>query len=120
MPRDISLNKKIVDNGASPMALNIIPRKGGVQFSAVIQPRSSKNKICGLHGKSLKIRLTSPPVDGKANNMCVKLLAKILNISPSRIVIVSGHTGRNKIIRVEGINTSEFLKKVPHLDESNS
>ena len=120
MPRDISLNKKIVDNGASPMALNIIPRKGGVQFSAVIQPRSSKNKICGLHDKSLKIRLTSPPVGGKANNMCVKLLAKILNISPSRIVIISGHTGRNKIIRVEGINTSEFLKKVPQLDESNS
>ena len=120
MPRDISLNKKIVNNASSPMALNIKPSKDGVHFSAIIQPRSSKNKICGLYGESLKIRLTSPPVDGKANNMCVKLLAKILNISLSRIVIVSGHTGRNKIIRVEGINTSEFFKKIPQSDENNS
>ena len=117
---DISLNKKTVNNASSPLALNIKPRKDGIQFSAIVQPRSSKNKICGLHGGSLKIRLTSPPVDGKANKMCVKLLAKMLSVSPSRIVIVSGHTGRNKIIRVEGINTSEFLKKVPQLDESNS
>ena len=95
------------------MALNIKPHKDGIQFSATIQPRSSINKICGLHGESLKIRLTSPPVDGEANKMCVKLLAKMLNISPSRIVIVSGHAGRNKIIRVEGINTSELLKKIP-------
>ena len=117
MPRDISLNKKIVDNGASPMALNIIPRKGGVQFSAVIQPRSSKNKICGLHGGSLKIRLTSPPVDGKANKMCVKLLAKQLSIAPSQIIIVSGQKGRNKIIRIEGMDAPEFFKKVPQSNE---
>ena len=95
------------------MALNIIPRKNGIEFSAIIQPRSSKNKICGLHGKSLKIRLTSPPVDGEANKMCIKLLAKVLSVSPSRIIIVSGHTKRNKIIHIEGINTPEFIKKIP-------
>ena len=70
--------------------------------------------------ESLKIQLTSPPVDGEANKMCVKLLAKILSVSPSRIVIVSVHTGRNKIIRVEGINTSEFLKKIPQSAGSDS
>lgn len=102
------------------MALNIKPRKDGIQFSAIIQPRSSKNKICGLYGESLKICLTSPPVDGEANKMCVKFLAKILSVSPSRIVIVSGHTERNKIIRVRGMNTSEFLKKIPQLAESDS
>ena len=117
---DISLNKKAVNNASSPLALNIKPRKDGIQFSAIVQPRSSKNKICGLHGESLKIHLTSPPVDGKANKMCVKLLAKILSVSPSRIVIVSGQTGRNKIIRVEGINTSEFLTKILPSDESDS
>ena len=120
MPRDISLNKKTVNNIFSPMALNIKPCKGGIQFSAIIQPRSSKNKLCGLHGKSLKIRLTSPPVNGEANKMCVKLLAKILSVSPSRIVIVSGHTWRNKIIRIEGMNIPEFLKKTPQSAESDS
>ena len=120
MHGDISLNKKILNNVCSPMALNIKPHKDGIQFSATIQPRSSINKICGLHGESLKIRLTSPPVDGEANKMCIKLLAKVLTVSPSRIIIVSGHTRRNKIIRVDGINTLEFLKKVSQSIESSS
>ena len=120
MFRNIPLNKITVNNAFSPMALNIQFFKDGVQFSAIIQPGSSKNKICGIHGKSLKIRLTSPPVDGEANKTCVKLLAKILSVSPSRIVIVGGHTRRNKIIRVEGINTPEFFKKIPQSIESTS
>ena len=102
------------------MTLNIKPYKDGIKFSATIQPRSQKNKICGLYGESLKISLTSPPVDGEANKMCVKLLAKILGVSPSRIIIIRGHTGRKKIIRVDGINTSEFLKKILQSVESNS
>ena len=99
------------------MALNIKTYRDGIQFSAIIQPRSSKNKICGLRGESLKIRLTSPPVDGAANKMCVKLLAKQLSIAPSQIIIVSGQKGRNKIIRIEGMDTPEFFKKVPQSNE---
>ena len=102
------------------MALNIKSCKDGIHFSATIQPRSSKNKVCGLHGESLKIRLTSPPVDGEANKVCIKLLAKILSVSPSRIVIVSGHMERNKIIRVEGIDIPEFIKKILQSIESAS
>ena len=102
------------------MALNIKTCSSGIQFSAIIQPRSSKNKICGLQGESLKIQLTSPPVDGAANKMFIKLLAKILSVSPSRIIIVSGQKGRNKIVYVEGIDTSEFLKKIPQSSEVDS
>mgnify|MGYP001223189059 CR=1 FL=1 len=120
MSRDMSLNKKTANNTFSPIALNIKPRKDGIQFSAIVQPRSSKNKICGLYGESLKILLTAPPVDGEANKMCVKLLAKMLSVRPSRIVIVSGHAGRNKIIRVDGMNTSELLKKIPQPIENDS
>ena len=93
------------------MALNIKPCKNGIQFSAAIQPRSSKNQVCGLHGESLKIRLTSPPVDGEANKMCVKFMAKTLDVSPSQVTIVSGQTGRNKIIRIEDMEIPEFLEK---------
>jgi uncharacterized protein (TIGR00251 family) len=102
------------------MALNIKPCKNGIQFSATIQPRSSKNKICGLHGESLKVRLTSPPVDGEANKMCIKYMAKALSVSPSRITIVSGQTRRNKIIHVEGMDIPEFLEKIPQSTESLS
>jgi len=102
------------------MALNITPNNNGIQFSAIIQPRSSINKICGLQGESLKILLTSPPVDGAANKMCVKLLAKKLNISPSKIIIASGQKGRNKVLRIEGINVSEFFKKIPQSSETDT
>ena len=60
------------------MPLSIKLCKDGIQFQAIIQPRSSKNIICGLQGDSLKIRLTSPPVNGAANKMSAKLLAKKL------------------------------------------
>ena len=93
------------------MTLNIKAYKNGIQVSAIIRPRSSKNIICGLQGESLKIRLTSPPVDGEANKMCVKVLAKQLNIVPSKVSIISGQKGRNKIIRVEDMGIPEFLKR---------
>ena len=100
------------------MPLEIRDYKDGIQFSAIIQPRASSNKICGLQDKYLKIRITSPPVDGAANKVCIKFLAKILSISSSQITIVSGQQGRKKIIRIQGMGTSEFFKKIPLIAQS--
>ena len=97
------------------MTLRIKEYKDGIQFSGLIYPRSANNKICGLQDEYLKIHITSPPVDGNANKMCVKFLAKILSVSQSQIAIVSGQNGRKKIIRIDGMNTSEFLKKIPSI-----
>jgi hypothetical protein len=97
------------------MTLRIKDYKDGIQFSGLIHPRSANNKICGLQDEYLKIHITSPPVDGNANKMCVKFLAKILSVSQSQIAIVSGQNGRKKIIRIDGMNTSEFLKKIPSI-----
>ena len=98
------------------MTLRIKDYKDGIQFSGLIHPRSANNKICGLQDEYLKIHITSPPVDGNANKMCVKFLAKILSVSQSQIAIVSGQNGRKKIIRIDGMNTSEFLKKIPSIE----
>ena len=95
------------------MPLSIKGCNDGIQFAAIIQPRSSKNIICGLQGDSLKIRLTAPPVDGAANKMCVKLLAKTLGVSLSKITITKGQKGRNKIFLIHGITELEFFKKIP-------
>ena len=94
------------------MALNIKTCRDGIQFSAIIQPRSSQNKICGLQGESLRIRLTSPPVEGAANKSCIKLLAKQLGIALSQITIVGGQKGRKKIIRIEEIEEIDFITKI--------
>ena len=86
--------------------------ENGIQFSAVIQPRSSQNEISGIYNNSLKIRLTSPPVDGAANKTCVKFLAKWLRVSPSRVRIVTGLSSKNKIIEINGVDESAFRDKL--------
>ncbi len=72
-----------------------------LQFKIVVQPRASKTEIAGLHGDALKLRLTAPPVDGAANKMCLKFLAKWLDVPKSALTIVSGETSRNKTLRIQ-------------------
>jgi len=68
----------------------------GVTFKVFVQPRSSKNMISGLYKDSLKIKLMAPPVEGAANKMCIKYLAKCLEVPKSSLEIISGHTSRTK------------------------
>lgn len=68
----------------------------GVSFKVYVQPKASKNQIVGIHGDALKIRLTAPPVEGAANKMCLKFLAKCLSVAVSRLEILSGHSSRTK------------------------
>ena len=82
----------------------------GIRFSAIIQPRSSKNEVTGIYNNALKIRLTSPPVDGAANKACARLLSKWLEVSSSEINIVRGQSSKNKIIDVAGLSEKQFLE----------
>ena len=97
------------------MTLEIKPYKTGIQFSAAIQPRASRNQFLGIHNHCLKIKLTSPPVDGAANQACIKFLAKAFGISPSRIAIVKGETSRNKTIQFEGMDSKTFMSTLAPL-----
>ncbi len=91
--------------------------KNGIRFSAIIQPKASQNAIAGFHDDSLKIRLTSPPVDGAANRACVKYLAKQLCLSPSSISIVNGLTSRKKTIQVDNVTEDAFLKTLQKIQK---
>ncbi len=82
-------------------------------FSIRIQPRASQNEIIVMEGGGFKIRLTAPPVDGAANDALIRFLADTLSVTRSQIEIVSGHTSKNKIVRIEGIgkeDTERVLK----------
>lgn len=68
-----------------------------------IQPRASKNEICHLTDGSLKIRITSAPVDGKANVQLIEFLAHRLNIAKTRFIIERGHQARKKCIRIKNL-----------------
>ena len=97
------------------MTIDIKPCKEGIRFSAAIQPRASRNQILGIHNHSLKIKLTSPPVDGAANQTCIKFLAKAFGISPSRISIVQGETSRKKTIQFEAMDQQTFMNTLQSL-----
>ena len=77
-----------------------------------IIPGSSKNKIIGVYNDSLKITITAPPVEGKANKKCIAYLAKYFNVAKSKIEIISGLASKNKLIRIYDISQKEFLEKI--------
>ena len=69
-----------------------------IVFKVFVQPKSSKNMITGTYGDAIKIKLTAPPVDGAANKMCIKFLAKCLKIPKTSLEIISGHASRTKYV----------------------
>jgi uncharacterized protein (TIGR00251 family) len=78
-----------------------------VTLTVRIQPRASKNEIAAQGDGSIKIRLTAPPVDGAANEALVKFLANELGVPRSQVEIVSGHTAKNKILRIDGVGRQD-------------
>jgi uncharacterized protein (TIGR00251 family) len=84
----------------------------GIEIKLWVQPRASKNKVIGPYSDSLKISITAPPVDGKANTEIIKFFSKALKISKSSIEILSGATGRNKRIKILGFTQDEFKEKL--------
>jgi len=63
-------------------------------------------------GDVLKLSLTTPPADGKANAACIDFFAKLLNLPRSSVTIAAGHTSRNKVIRVSGLSAEELRQRL--------
>ncbi|MFZ5649769.1 MAG: DUF167 domain-containing protein [Bacillota bacterium] len=87
--------------------LDIREEKGGVTFRVRVQPRASKNQLAGIMEGAIKVRLTAPPVGGEANEACLKFLAGLMGVPLNSVELVSGHTGRNKTVRVSGITAGD-------------
>lgn len=86
--------------------------KDGVTFRVRVQPRASKNGLAGVMDRALKIRITAPPVDGEANEACLKFIAGWIGVPARSVQIVAGHTGRNKTVRVAGVSAGRILDLV--------
>jgi uncharacterized protein (TIGR00251 family) len=92
-------------NSSSLSGLKITETESGVVFTVHVQPRASRNEVCGSNGEELKLRLTAPPVDDAANRLCVEFLAKALGVAKSQITIITGAKSRHKTIRVSNIGS---------------
>lgn len=76
----------------------------GVSFAVKVHPRARKNAITGTVGDALKVALTAPPVEGKANRAVVGFFADFFEIPRSSVTIASGESSRNKVIRITGLS----------------
>jgi len=83
-----------------------------VTFAVKVHPRAKKNAITGELGDALKISLTAPPLEGRANQACIEFLAKLLKLPRSSVTIASSHRSRNKIIRVEVSSAEEVRRRI--------
>ncbi len=92
--------------------------KDDLILSVYVQPRASKNQICGIQGEELKIRLTSPPVDGAANKLCREFVADLLGVAKSSVAIISGETSRHKRLRISGNLPGQFETHISALAEA--
>ena len=84
----------------------------GVTFAVKLHPRARKNAITGEVGDALKVSLTAPPVEGRANEACIEFFANLLKLPRSSITIAAGQTSRNKVIRVTGLSLEEVRRRL--------
>ncbi len=83
-----------------------------VLLDVIVQPRSSKNEVVAIYDGRLKIKLVSPPVDGKANKELCRFLAKKLGLKSSQVEIKKGHKNRRKTVLLCGIGYDSVLAKL--------
>jgi hypothetical protein len=77
-----------------------------------VQPRASRTEVVGLRGDEIRVRIAAPPVDGAANDALVRFLAERLGVPRSAIRLVSGRSGRRKVVEVAGVMAPEACERL--------
>ncbi len=84
----------------------------GATFSVKVHPRARKNAITGEIGDALKLALTAPPVEGRANEAVVEFLSDLLKVPRSSVSIAAGQSSRAKIVRVQGLSAAQVEERL--------
>jgi uncharacterized protein (TIGR00251 family) len=84
----------------------------GTTFAVKVQPRARKNAITGTVGDALKLALTAPPIEGRANHAVIEFFADLFEISRSSVTIASGETSRTKVVRIAGLGRATVEQRL--------
>ncbi len=84
----------------------------GSTFAVKVHPRARQNAITGQLGDALKLSLTAPPIEGRANEACIEFLANLLKLPRSSVTIASGQNSPRKVIRVVGLSAEEIRRRI--------
>jgi len=85
------------------------------RITVKVHPRAKRTGITGRLGDAYKLDLAAPPAEGKANEECVRFFAELAHVPRSRVSIITGQTGRMKVVEIDGVSQAELDKslKVP-------
>lgn len=78
-----------------------------VRLSIHVQTKASRTRLAGRHGEALKLCITSPPVDGKANAAVIQFFAKLFKIPKAAVLLISGEASRDKRLVLTGISAAQ-------------
>lgn len=92
----------------------LLPAAHGLTFSIKVHPKARKNAITGVLGDALKLSLTAPPVDGKANDAVLRFFAELFSVPRSAVSIVNGETSRTKTICITGVPVEKVKDVLSH------
>ncbi len=93
--------------------------KKGLTFDIQVIPHASRAEIAGVQEGAFKIKVTAPPVEGAANEACIKLLAKELGLKKSQMEISSGAKSRKKTVLIKDISKAELETKINNICKTN-
>ena len=88
----------------------------GCTVSVRVHPGARKNGVSGVHAGAVKISLTTPPVDGRANDALIAFVAELLRVPRGRVSLVSGMTSRSKVLRITGKSAAEVRSALLPVD----
>lgn len=94
--------------------------EAGVVFAIRVIPRASRSEIVGIKEDALKLRITAPPVDGKANEECLRVIADFFGVKRRQVSIVGGQTARNKTISIAGATREAITDKLGAVEPANN
>ena len=77
-----------------------------------VLPRASREEVAGLYGDAVRVRLTAPPLENRANEALVRFLAASLGVSRSRVEIAAGRRGRRKVVRITGMSRDDIFRRL--------
>jgi hypothetical protein len=93
--------------------LQISTTAKGIIFSILVAPRSSRNEVVGVVEGALKLKITAPPLEGKANAECVRYLSQLLHVPKVQVAITGGHKSRKKTVCITGVKAEAIEALAP-------
>jgi hypothetical protein len=84
----------------------------GVSFTVRLQPKAKKTALVAELDGALKVAVTAPPIEGRANEALIRFLAELLKVARSSVTIAAGASSRNKVIRIEGLTAEQVRSRL--------